>query len=99
MKLYMFRTVPLSVIESYSLYTHQWYMSYKFVDSFRAGSEWNWICSWVLAFFFLCLFCYTILRVGFVHFFFGVSILVCFLCLFAIDEFYIHVTVHRDEFP
>jgi hypothetical protein len=40
MKLYMFRTVPLSVI-SYSLYTQQWHMSYKFVDSFRAGSGWN----------------------------------------------------------
>jgi hypothetical protein len=38
MKLYMFRTVPLSTINSYSLYTQQWYMSYRFVDSFRAGS-------------------------------------------------------------
>jgi hypothetical protein len=25
----------------YSLYTWQWYMSYKFEDSFRAGSEWS----------------------------------------------------------
>ena len=25
----------------YSLYTQQWYMSYRFVDSFRAGSRWN----------------------------------------------------------
>ena len=25
----------------YSLYTQQWYMSYRFVDSFRAGSGWN----------------------------------------------------------
>jgi hypothetical protein len=42
MKLYMFRTVPLSIIRSYSLYTQQWYMSYRFVDSFRtAGSGWN----------------------------------------------------------
>jgi hypothetical protein len=32
MKLYMFRTVPLSIM-SYSLYTQQWYMSYRFVDS------------------------------------------------------------------
>ena len=39
MKLYMFRTVPLSIIRSFSLYTHQWYMSYRFVDSFRAGSR------------------------------------------------------------
>jgi len=33
-KLYMFRTVPLSIIRSFSLYTQQWYMSY----SLRAGS-------------------------------------------------------------
>jgi hypothetical protein len=38
MKLYMFRTVPLSLIRNYSLYTPQWCMSYRFVDSFRAGS-------------------------------------------------------------
>ena len=25
MKLYMFRTVPLSIIRSFSLYTQQWY--------------------------------------------------------------------------
>ena len=25
----MFRTVPLSIIRGFSLYTHQWYMSYK----------------------------------------------------------------------
>jgi hypothetical protein len=45
-KLYMFRTVPLSIIRSYSLYTHKRYMSYRFVDSFRAGSGWN--CSSIL---------------------------------------------------
>ena len=28
----MFRTVPLSVIRSFSLYTQQWYMSYRFAD-------------------------------------------------------------------
>ena len=33
-ELYMFRTVPLSIISSFSLYTQQWYMSY----SLRAGS-------------------------------------------------------------
>ena len=38
MKLYMFRTVPLSVIRSFSLYTQQWYISYKFADSLRTGS-------------------------------------------------------------
>ena len=38
MKLYMFRTVPLSVIRSFPLYTQQCYMSYVFADSLRAGS-------------------------------------------------------------
>ena len=37
-KLYMFRTVPLSTIRSFSLYTQQWHMSYMFADSLRAGS-------------------------------------------------------------
>jgi len=32
-KLYMFRTVPLSIISSFSLYTRQWYMSYRFAES------------------------------------------------------------------
>jgi len=35
----MFRTVPLSIIRSFSLYTQQWYMSYRFVDSLRAESR------------------------------------------------------------
>jgi hypothetical protein len=39
MKLSMFRTVPLSIIRSFSLYTQQWYMSYRFADSLRTGSE------------------------------------------------------------
>ena len=34
----MFRTVPLSIIRSFSLYTQQWYMLYRFADSLRAGS-------------------------------------------------------------
>jgi hypothetical protein len=42
----MFRTVHLSITRSYSLYTQQWYMSYRFVDSFRAGSGWNAVPSW-----------------------------------------------------
>jgi len=46
MKLYIFRTVPLSIIRSFSLYTQQWYMSYRFADSLRAGSGCN--CSSVL---------------------------------------------------
>ena len=29
----MFRTVPLSIISSFSLYTQQWYLSYRFADS------------------------------------------------------------------
>jgi len=33
----MFRTVPLSIISSFSLYTQQWYMSYRFADSLRVG--------------------------------------------------------------
>jgi len=39
----MFRTVPLSIVRSFSLYTQQWYMSYKFVDSLRAGSGRNFV--------------------------------------------------------
>ena len=34
----MFRTVPLVIIRSFSLYTQQWYMSYKFGVSLRAVS-------------------------------------------------------------
>jgi hypothetical protein len=41
MKRCMFRTVPMSVIRSFSLYTQQWYMSYRFAGSLRAGSGWN----------------------------------------------------------
>jgi len=37
----MFRTVPLSIIRSISLYTQQWYMSYSFADSLLAGSRQN----------------------------------------------------------
>ena len=42
----MFRTVPLSIIRSFSLYTQQWYVSYRFAGSLRAGSGRN--CSSVL---------------------------------------------------
>jgi len=35
-KLHMLRTVPLSTIRSFSLYTRQWYMSYRFADSLWA---------------------------------------------------------------
>ena len=33
----MFRTVPLSIIRSFSLYTQQWYMSYRFAESKRSA--------------------------------------------------------------
>jgi hypothetical protein len=36
----MFWTVPLSVIRSFSLYTQQRYMLYRFADSLWAGSAW-----------------------------------------------------------
>jgi len=42
MKLYMFRTVPLYIIRSFSLYTQQWYMSYRFADSLQAVSKLVW---------------------------------------------------------
>jgi len=32
-KLYMFRTFPLSIIRNFSLYTQQWYMSHSFAFS------------------------------------------------------------------
>jgi len=35
----MFRTVSLSIIGSFLLYTQQWYMSYRFADSLQAGSR------------------------------------------------------------
>ena len=38
----MFRTVPPSIIRSFSLYTQQWYISHGFADSLRAGSGWDW---------------------------------------------------------
>jgi hypothetical protein len=42
----MFRTVPLSIIRSFHCTQQQWYMSYRFADSLRAGSGWN--CSFIL---------------------------------------------------
>ena len=40
-KPYLFRTVPPSIIRSFSLYTQQWYMSCRFADNLQAGSGWN----------------------------------------------------------
>jgi len=42
----MFRTVPLSIIRSFSLYTQAWYMSYRFADSLRAGIRTEPVPSW-----------------------------------------------------
>ena len=39
MKFYMFRTVTLYVIRNFSLCTQQWYMSYSFAESLRAGAN------------------------------------------------------------
>jgi len=41
-KLYMFRTVPPSIIRSFSLCTQQWYMSYRFADGLQAVSKPVW---------------------------------------------------------
>ena len=48
----MFRTVPLSITRSFALYAQQWYMSYRFADSLRAGSGRN--CTSVLILFASC---------------------------------------------
>jgi len=37
----MFRTVPLTIIRSFSLYAQQWYLSHSFADSLRARSGRN----------------------------------------------------------
>ena len=37
----MFRSVPLFIITSFSLYTQEWYTSYRFPDSLRAGAGRN----------------------------------------------------------
>jgi len=34
----MFRTIPLSIIRNFSLYTQEWYMSYRFADSLLAAN-------------------------------------------------------------
>ena len=39
MKLYMFQTVALSIIRSFSLYTQQRYMLYKFADSLEQDQD------------------------------------------------------------
>jgi len=45
-KLCMFRTVPLSIIKRFSLYSQQWHMSYRSADSLRAELQRpSWSCS------------------------------------------------------
>jgi len=44
MKLYMFQTVPLSIIRSFSLYTQQWYMSYRFADRVELSASCQQTC-------------------------------------------------------
>ena len=39
MKLYMFRTVPLSTIRSFSLYTQQWYVIQLTVTACEQGQD------------------------------------------------------------
>ena len=34
-------TKIISIIRSFSLYTQQWYVAYRFADSLRAGAGWN----------------------------------------------------------
>ena len=44
----MFRTEELSIIRNFSLYTRQWYMSYRFADSLRAGLGRNQFLKFIL---------------------------------------------------
>jgi len=37
----MFRTAPLSIMRSFSLYTQRWHMSYRFVDSLLTSWWWT----------------------------------------------------------
>ena len=88
-KLYMFRTSSLPNIRSLFSTVHSALVSFMqvFDNRFQAESGWNSL--------------YVVVpyrRVCFVQFLCGVSILTYFLCLFGIDELYIHVTVHRNRF-
>ena len=49
----MFHTVPHPSLAVHSLYTQQWYMSYRFKESRRAGPGWN--CSSILVLLDSCL--------------------------------------------
>ena len=53
-KLYMFRTVPLSIVRSFSLYTQQWYKIYRFSDSYLC-------CSFLFVLFYVLFVCKCVL--------------------------------------
>jgi len=83
----MFRRVPLSIIRnSFTVHSAMVYVTLKFHKWLR------------IKVFFSENFVMPYCRVCFIQFLFGVSILICFLCLFDIDEFHVHVTVHRNKF-
>jgi len=43
----MFRAVSLPIISGYRLYIRHWHMLYRYDDSLRAGSGWNYaVPSW-----------------------------------------------------
>jgi len=41
----MFQRVPLSIISSFSLYTQQWYMSYRFADCLHSQDVSKPVCT------------------------------------------------------
>ena len=41
MKLYMFQAVSMSISSSFSLYTQQWYMSYRFAHTGPLWVQWK----------------------------------------------------------
>ena len=65
------------------------YMSYRFADCLLAGSGWNWSAIYFDGYiarrqlFFSAYFAISYCCVGFIQFFFGVSISICFLLLFV----------------
>jgi len=90
----MFQTVPLSTNRSFSLYTQQWYMSYKFANSLPFILMHIWLA---VSCFSLHILLYRIATLV-LYSIFCAHILICSLCLFWIDEFDVQVTVHRDKF-
>jgi len=58
MKLYMFQTVPLSIIRSFPLYTQQWYIPYRFADRNKCSCS-QAICKPIWHISLLCVQCKT----------------------------------------